>query len=65
MGCGEIVMMLRRKLKAMPGGILLLIAHDPGVPEDLPAYCRMTRNELLHADPATHRFWIRSRLDWN
>ncbi|HNT40102.1 MAG TPA: sulfurtransferase TusA family protein [Rubrivivax sp.] len=61
MGCGELVLELRKQLRAMPGGTLKLIATDPGAPEDIPAYCRLTRHELLHAAPPA--FWIRARTD--
>ncbi|MDE1567036.1 sulfurtransferase TusA family protein [Aquabacter sp. P-9] len=64
MGCGELVILLRARLKAMPGGVLRVIAQDAGAPEDLPAWCRMTRNTLLHHAPETHSFWIQSRTDW-
>ncbi|WP_044563999.1 sulfurtransferase TusA family protein [Azospirillum sp. B4] len=64
MGCGELVMLLRVRLRAMPGQVLRVIARDGGAPEDLPAWCRMTRNDLVRHDPATHSFWIRSRADW-
>ena len=64
MGCGELVMVLRIKLKATPGALVRVIALDSGAPEDLPAWCRMTRNELVRHDPATHSFWIRSRREW-
>jgi tRNA 2-thiouridine synthesizing protein A len=59
MGCGELVMALRMRLGNMPGRVLKLTATDPGAPEDLPAYCRMTRHELLHAQG--HSYWIRAR----
>jgi tRNA 2-thiouridine synthesizing protein A len=64
MGCGELVMLLRARLKSMPGGLLKVIALDPGAPEDLPAWCRMTRNALIRHDSESHSFWIRSRQDW-
>lgn len=64
MGCGELVIVLRARLKKIPGAVLRLDAHDAGAPEDIPAWCGMTRNELIAHDPAVHRFWIRSRLDW-
>jgi len=64
MGCGELVMVLRIRLKTMPGKVMRVIALDPGAPEDLPAWCRMTRNELIRHDPETRSFWIRSRTDW-
>jgi tRNA 2-thiouridine synthesizing protein A len=34
-------------------------------PHDIPAWCRLTRNELLAHDSQTHSFWIRSRQDWS
>lgn len=63
MGCGELVMILRVKLQARPGAVFRVVARDSGAPEDLPAWCRMTRNELLRHDPGTHSFWIRSRVE--
>jgi tRNA 2-thiouridine synthesizing protein A len=65
MGCGELVIFLRLRLKAMPGEVLRLTARDPGAPEDLPSWCRMTRNSLIHHDPEAKCFWIRSRTDWS
>lgn len=61
MGCGELVMVLRQRLKAAPGQIVRVIARDAGAPEDLPAWCRMTHNELVRHDAASHSFWIRAR----
>jgi tRNA 2-thiouridine synthesizing protein A len=59
-GCGEIVMELRIIMQALaPGGILKLTARDPGVPEDLPAWCRMTGHVLLDSQPP--HYWIRRR----
>ena len=60
-GCGELVMYLGMRLKAMPGKVLKLIARDPGAPADLPAYCRMTGQKLVHADPASCTYWIEAR----
>lgn len=65
LGCGSLVLALRERLHAMPGQVLKLVSTDLGAPEDLPVWCRMTRNELLHHDAARQSFWIRSRLDWN
>lgn len=64
LGCGELVVLLRLRLKRMPGGVLRVIALDPGASEDIPAWCRMTRNPLLRHEPESHSFWIRSREDW-
>jgi tRNA 2-thiouridine synthesizing protein A len=50
MGCGELVLELRLRLKPMrPGQILKLTARDPGAPEDLPAWCRLTGHHLTYA----------------
>ena len=51
MGCGELVLELRSKMLALrPGEYLRLIARDPGAPEDLPAWCRLTGHRLVEAD---------------
>jgi tRNA 2-thiouridine synthesizing protein A len=51
MGCGELVMELRIRLRSVPAGhILKLTARDPGAPEDLPAWCRLTGHHLTYAD---------------
>lgn len=64
LGCGELVILMRMRLKRMPGRILRVATLDAGAPEDLPAWCRMTRNTLLRHDADTHSFWILSRMDW-
>lgn len=64
LGCGELVLALRAKLKAMPGRVMRLVALDPGAPEDIAAWCRVTNNPLLHHDPREHAYWIRSREQW-
>jgi tRNA 2-thiouridine synthesizing protein A len=48
MGCGELVFELRLKMQPLPpGSVLRLIARDPGAPEDLPAWCRLTGHRLV------------------
>ena len=49
MGCGELVVKLKFKLRdeLQPGDVLELTASDPGAPEDIPAWCRLTGNSLL------------------
>jgi tRNA 2-thiouridine synthesizing protein A len=55
MGCGELVLQLRLRLKPMrPGQILKLTARDPGAPADLPAWCRLTGHHLMYADHPTY-----------
>jgi tRNA 2-thiouridine synthesizing protein A len=63
LGCGELVIHLRNRLRAMPGKVLRLTARDPGAPADIPAYCRMTGHELLNEDPAQFSYWIRARVE--
>lgn len=51
MGCGQLAFQLHLRLKQMnPGDTIEVIAHDPGAPADLPAWCRMTGHSLLSAD---------------
>jgi tRNA 2-thiouridine synthesizing protein A len=62
MGCGELVLELRGRLLTLPPDALFrLVARDPGAPEDLPAWCRMTRHVLVSADHPT--YVIRRRRD--
>ena len=65
LGCGPLVLALRKRLRAMPGRVLKVTALDPAAPIDLPAWCRLTRNELVWHDAQTKTFWIKSRLDWS
>lgn len=51
MGCGELLMLLSPRMKALaPGKVLRLIARDGGAPEDIPSWCRLTGHRLLFAD---------------
>ena len=60
MGCGDLVLELRLRLRDVaPGTVLRVTASDPGAPEDLPAWCRITGNALVaqqHPD-----YWIRRK----
>lgn len=60
MGCGELVLELRFKMNDMgPGDVIKVIAEDPGAPEDLPAWCKMTGHKLVfHNHP---EYWIAKR----
>jgi tRNA 2-thiouridine synthesizing protein A len=61
LGCGELVLQLRSRLKEMPGRVLRLVARDPGAPADIPAYCRMTGHLLVHQQPEACTYWIRAK----
>jgi tRNA 2-thiouridine synthesizing protein A len=56
MGCGELVLELRARMARLgPGQVLDLIAHDPGAPADVPAWCRMTGHTLMREEPPRYR----------
>jgi len=60
MGCGDLVLELRRRLQAVgPGAVLKVTARDPGAPEDMPAWCRLTGHTLLRAEHPD--YWIRRK----
>jgi tRNA 2-thiouridine synthesizing protein A len=62
LGCGELVIHLRTKLRGMPGKVLKLVARDPGAHADIPAYCRMTGNQLLRQEPENASYWIQAKV---
>jgi len=60
MGCGDLVLELRLRVQALgPGKVLKVTAHDPGAPEDLPAWCRLTGHTLVRAEHP--EYWIRRK----
>jgi tRNA 2-thiouridine synthesizing protein A len=60
MGCGELVFLLAQRMRALgPGKLLTLTATDLGAPHDIPAWCRLTGNTLVAANPP--RYLIRSK----
>jgi tRNA 2-thiouridine synthesizing protein A len=61
MGCGDLVLALRGRLRAMPTRVLKVVATDPGAPEDIPAFCRMTGDLLVRTDSQAHAYWIKAR----
>ncbi len=62
MGCGDLVLELRTRLKPMqPGAVLRLTATDPGAKEDIPAWCRMTRHSLV---ASAHPEYLIRRRDY-
>ena len=57
MGCGELVLELRMRLQELKSGeVIKLLASDPGAPEDLPAWCKMTGHSLIKT--AHPEYWI-------
>jgi tRNA 2-thiouridine synthesizing protein A len=48
LSCGDLVVSLSKTVKAMQDGqVLKLRSLDPGAANDIPSWCRMTKNELL------------------
>ena len=61
LGCGDLVLELRRRVREAPGQVFKVIALDLGAPEDIPAWCGMTGHELLAQDLAAHTYFIRAK----
>ena len=60
MGCGDLVLELRMRLQSIqPGEMLKVTARDPGAPEDLPAWCRLTGHTLLSSQHP--EYWIKRK----
>ena len=61
LGCGELVIELRRRLGALaPGARFELVARDPGAPEDLPSWCGLTGHRLVSSHHPTYVIQRRS-----
>jgi tRNA 2-thiouridine synthesizing protein A len=62
LGCGDLVLELRTRLRAMPPrAVLALSARDPGAREDIPAWCGLVGHALLRA--AHPEYLIRRKDD--
>ncbi len=62
MACGDLVLELRLRMRELSAGEVLRVrATDPGAPQDLPAWCRVTGHDLVRQE--TPRYWIRRRTD--
>jgi tRNA 2-thiouridine synthesizing protein A len=62
LNCPLPILKARKALKEVPaGGILEILATDPGSVADFEAFCRQTGNELLEhsEDGGTYRFLIK------
>jgi tRNA 2-thiouridine synthesizing protein A len=56
MGCGDLVLELRARLAQLaPGEVIEIRATDPGAPQDIPAWCRVTRHALVHNEHPRYR----------
>lgn len=50
-GCGELLLDLLLFMKRQPTGAVVRVrALDPGAPLEIPAWCRLTRHQLLSSE---------------
>ena len=57
MGCGELIIELKKRISTLaPGELIEVRATDKGAIEDLPAWARLTGNELLNFNHPTYTF---------
>ena len=61
LACGDLVLELRRRVRAEPGKVFRVIALDPGAPSDIPAWCTMTGHTLLAVDADARAYIIRAK----
>lgn len=62
LGCGDLVLELRLRLRDLPPRALLHVtARDPAAPIDLPAWCGLCGHTLRHANHP--EYWIERRAD--
>ena len=62
LNCPLPILKARKALKEVPeGGVLEILATDPGSVADFEAFCRQTGNELMEhsEDGGTYRFLIK------
>lgn len=61
-GCGEILIDLRMLFRSLPSGCRVLV-HNPdgGAPIEMPAWCRLSGNELRAASHPYYLFVVKTR----
>ena len=60
MGCGEVLIQLRLRFRPLQtGDIFRLITRDIAAPLEIPAWCRVTKRQLLHAEHP--EYWIEQK----
>jgi tRNA 2-thiouridine synthesizing protein A len=60
--CPEPVMMIRKSIRSIePGEVLLILADDPATKRDVPNFCEFMDHQLLKAETEKlpYRFWIK------
>lgn len=60
--CPEPVMMIRKTIRSMQSGeVLLILADDPATKRDVPSFCEHMDHHLLqsHTDSLPFQYWIK------
>ena len=60
--CPEPVMMIRKSIRAMQTGqILLIIADDPATRRDVPSFCQFMDHQLVaqQTEQLPYQYWIK------
>jgi tRNA 2-thiouridine synthesizing protein A len=63
-GCGDLTPLIRGRLRELQSGqVLEVISEEPAAHEGIPAWSRLTGNELVRVtrEPARSRFFIRKK----
>ncbi len=63
--CPEPVMLVRKQIRYMnEGEILLIIADDPATTRDIPGFCEFMEHQLLHAEieKPPYKYWVKKGL---
>lgn len=62
--CPEPVMLVRKQIRHMQEGeILLILADDPATTRDIPSFCQFMDHDLLKIDleKTPFKYWVRKR----
>ena len=60
--CPEPVMLVRKQIRHMQDGeVLLIIADDPATTRDIPSFCQFMDHRLLHSETEQPpcKYWVR------
>ncbi|AAU36780.1 tRNA 2-thiouridine synthesizing protein A [Basfia succiniciproducens] len=63
--CPEPVMMVRKQIRHMQDGeVLLIIADDPATTRDIPSFCQFMDHTLLNSETESlpFKYWVKKGL---
>ncbi|MDU8925521.1 sulfurtransferase TusA [Pasteurellaceae bacterium LIM206] len=64
--CPEPVMLVRKQIRHMENGeVLLIIADDPATTRDIPSFCQFMDHTLLYSETEAvpFRYWVKKGKD--